>query len=48
MGRGAAGRCLAGAGARARHAALGAGRLAGHLRGLYVGAGEDAGGRREL
>lgn len=34
------------AGARPHRAALGAGCLAGHLRGLHVGAGEDAGGRQ--
>lgn len=43
---GAAGRGVARHGARSHRAALGAGRLAGHLRGLHVGAGEDAGGRR--
>lgn len=46
VGRGAAGRRVGGGGARTHRAALGAGHFAGHLRGLYVGAGEDAGGRR--
>lgn len=43
---GVAGRGVALVGIRPHRAALGAGRLAGHLRGLHVGAGEDAGGRR--
>lgn len=43
---GVAGHGLALAGDRPHRAALGAGCLAGHLRGLHVGAGEDAGGRR--
>lgn len=46
MGGGAGGRGVARPGPRPHRGALGAGRLAGHLRGLHVGPDEDAGGRR--
>lgn len=46
VGGGAAGRRVVSTGVRTHRAALGVGHLAGHLRGLHVGPGEDAGGRQ--